>query len=58
MPYYAIDRIQSEEKRLFEESGKDISKIEALSGDENVYAMNNLTAEEKLIVTNKGWKLN
>lgn len=47
LPYYAIERIQQEEKRIFVEAGgkEDAS---ALSGDENRYAMNNLTPEQKL----------
>ncbi len=42
LPYYAVERIQNEEKRLFHASGKISSSFEALEGDENRYAMNDL----------------
>ena len=54
LPYYAIDRIQSEEKRLFEETGKTVVEDSALSGDENLYAMNDLTAAEKIEALKSG----
>lgn len=47
LPYYAVERIQAEEKRLFELSGKAAAQ-EMLSGDENRYAMNDLTPQEKI----------
>lgn len=47
LPYYAVERIQAEEKRLFELSGKAAAQ-EMLSGDENRYAMNDLTPQEKV----------
>ena len=47
LPYYAIERIQAEEKRLFELSGKSVAQ-EMLSGDENRYAMNDLSPQEKI----------
>ena len=47
LPYYAVERIQAEEKRLFELSGRTITQ-EMLSGDENRYAMNDLTPQEKI----------
>lgn len=47
LPYYAVERIQAEEKRLFELSGKAAAR-EMLSGDENRYAMNDLTPQEKI----------
>lgn len=47
LPYYAVERIQAEEKRLFELSGRATAK-EMLSGDENRYAMNDLTPQEKI----------
>lgn len=47
LPYYAVERIQAEEKRLFEQSGRSLA-AEALSGDENRYAMNDLTPQEKI----------
>lgn len=47
LPYYAVERIQAEEKRLFELSGRATAQ-EMLSGDENRYAMNDLTPQEKI----------
>lgn len=47
LPYYAVERIQAEEKRLFELSGKAAAR-EMLSGDENRFAMNDLTPREKI----------
>lgn len=53
LPYYAIERIQQEEKQLFLEAGgkEDTS---ALSGDENRYAMNDLTSAQKLEAIRSG----
>lgn len=53
LPYYAVERIQAEEKRLFEQSGKSLSP-EALSGDENRYAMNDLSPQEKIDALQNG----
>lgn len=47
LPYYAIERIQAEEKRLFELSGRTVVQ-ELLTGDENRYAMNDLSTQEKI----------
>ena len=47
LPYYAVERIQAEEKRLLELSGRTVAQ-EMLSGDENRYAMNDLTPQEKI----------
>ena len=47
LPYYAVERIQAEEKRLFELSGRTVAQ-EMLSGDENRYAINDLTPQEKI----------
>lgn len=47
LPYYAIERIQAEEKRLFELSGRTVVQ-ELLTGDENRYAINDLSAQEKI----------
>lgn len=48
LPYYAVERIQNEEKRIFESSGSKISESSALIGDENRYARNDLTAQERI----------
>ena len=53
LPYYAIERIQAEEKRLFELSGRMITQ-EMLSGDENCYAMNDLSPQEKIEALRSG----
>lgn len=53
LPYYAVERIQAEEKRLFEISGKTVAD-EALSGDENRYAQNELSPEEKIAALQNG----
>ena len=55
LPYYAVERIQNEEKRIFESLGGVISDSLALVGDENRYAKNDLTIEERIeaIKTNK-----
>ena len=54
LPYYAVERIQNEEKRLFEEAGGRIDDLVALTGDENRYAMNNLTPEERVNAIKNG----
>ena len=48
LPYYAVERIQSEERRLFDLSGRIVDSSSALVGDENLYAMNDLTANERI----------
>ena len=55
LPYYAVERIQNEEKRIFESLGGLRSESSALVGDENRYAKNDLTIEERIdaIKTNK-----
>ncbi len=54
LPYYAVERIQKEEKRLFEKSGKIQADDSSLSGDENRYAMNDITVGEKLRLLKSG----
>lgn len=53
LPYYAIERIQQEEKRLFLETGRK-EDTSTLGGDENRYAMNDLTPEQKLDAIRSG----
>ena len=48
LPYYAVERIQNEEKRLFELAGGTVDKASALVGDENRYAINDLTVDERI----------
>ena len=54
LPYYAVERIQNEEKRLFEEAGGVVDESSALIGDENRYAMNDLTSEERVEAIRSG----
>ncbi len=48
LPYYAVERIQNEEKRLFLANGKTLPERLALIGDQNAYAANDLSPEEKI----------
>lgn len=54
LSYYAVERIQNEEKRLFENAGKVLETSIALTGDENRYAMNELTSEERVQAIRSG----
>ncbi len=47
LPYYAVERIQNEQKRLFLLSGRTEAET-PLSGDENRFAIEDLTPEQKL----------
>ncbi len=53
LPYYAVERIQNEEKRIFELAGGHADES-ALSGDENRYAMNDLSPVERLDALKSG----
>ena len=48
LPYYAVERIQNEEKRLFEQMHESLPQESLLLGTENRYAQNDLTPEEKI----------
>lgn len=48
LPYYAVERIQAQEKLLFERSGKAIPPEDALAGSENRYALNDILPEQKI----------
>ena len=48
LPYYAVERIQNEEKRLFELAGKSVDEASELLGDENRFAMNDLSPQERI----------
>lgn len=48
LPYYAVERIQNEERRIFEALGGKVSVATELIGDENRYAKNDLTVEERI----------
>jgi hypothetical protein len=54
LPYYAVERIQNEEQRLFESSGYVVGENTALIGDENRYAMNDLAATERVDAIKSG----
>lgn len=53
LPYYAVERIQNEEKRLFELAGK-TAPGGGIAGDENRYAMNDLTPAERIAAIKSG----
>lgn len=48
LPYYAVDRIQQEEKYIFELYNKNSPVLSNLDGDENAYSMNNISSEDKI----------
>lgn len=48
LPYYAVDRIQNEERRIFEVRNLATDARGCLAGDENRYALNDLSPQEKL----------
>ena len=48
LPYYAVERIQAQEKLLFEQAGKTVEENDVLNGAENRYAQNDLTPQEKI----------
>ena len=54
LPYYAVERIQNEEQRLFEAAGNHVPENIALVGDENRFAMNNLPAAERVEAIKSG----
>ncbi len=54
LPYYAVERIQNEEKRLFEQAGGTPDESAALAGDENRYAMNGLTPGQRVEAVRTG----
>ena len=54
LPYYAVERIQNEEKRIFELYGGKADDETALIGDENRYARNDLTSEERVEAIKSG----
>lgn len=48
LPYYAVERIQAQEKALYEQSHGQERKANILLGDENRYSQNALPPEEKI----------
>ncbi|MCR5783782.1 MAG: AAA family ATPase [Clostridia bacterium] len=53
LPYYAVERIQNEEKRIFELAGGKADES-ALSGDENRYALNDISPAERIEALRSG----
>ena len=53
LPYYAVERIQNEQKRLFVLSGR-TQDNNALDGDENRYALEDVTPAQKLEMLKDG----
>ena len=54
LPYYAVERIQNEEQRLFEAAGNRVPENIALVGDENRFALNNLSPAERVEAIKSG----
>lgn len=54
LPYYAVERIQNEERRIFEAAGGIVDASSALEGDENRFARNFLTPQERLDAMQSG----
>ena len=48
LPYYAIERIQNEEKRIYKLLSKTEVSEDYLKGDENLYALNDISVEQKI----------
>ena len=48
LPYYAVDRIQKEERLIYEAAGSPTSAHSLLEGDENRYQLNDLSPQEKV----------
>lgn len=53
LPYYAVERIQNEEKHIFELAGGKADES-ALSGDENRYALNDLSPAKRIEALRSG----
>lgn len=53
LPYYAVERIQNEQKRLYDLSGRTPDNY-VLDGDENRYAIEDLTPVQKLEMLKDG----
>ena len=54
LPYYAVERIQNEERQIFEQSHGSTVESSALLGDENRFARNGLTPAEKINAIRSG----
>ena len=54
LPYYAVERIQNEERRLFAQTYGSTVESNPLLGDENRFAQNGLTPAEKINAIRSG----
>ena len=54
LPYYAIERIQNEEKRIYKLLNKTEVSEDYLKGDENLYALNDISVEQKIELLKNG----
>ncbi len=54
LPYYAVERVQNEERRLFEQAHGNAAAGDALLGDENRFAQNELTPAERINAIRSG----
>ena len=54
LPYYAIERIQNEEKRIYKLLSKTEVSEDYLKGDENQYALNDISVEQKIELLKNG----
>lgn len=54
LPYYAVERIQNEQKNIFMRSGKQLPDDIALLGDENRYALDDISSAEKISLIRSG----
>ena len=54
LPYYAVERIQNEERQIFEQSHGSATESNALLGDENRFAQNGLTPAERINAIRSG----
>lgn len=53
LPYYAVERIQKEEQKIYEQLGVKVVN-DNLLGDENKYARNDISTEEKIKLIKDG----
>ena len=54
LPYYAVERIQRQERLLFERSNAEVTEKNPLIGDENRFSQNSLPPKEKLAKLQNG----
>ena len=54
LPYYAVERIQNEQKNIFMRSGKQLPDGLALLGDENRYSLDDISSAEKISMIRSG----